>query len=95
MYGIAYANLCKVMSPIKVEWTTEEGKPKVTNFRRMLLTKFQQEFEKDKKDDETLQKMREGISKAETVRLCALKFYEYGYSYPTNRKKNVRNWRKS
>ncbi len=55
------------MSPIKVEWETEDGKPKVTNFRRMLLTKCQQEFEKDKKDDETLDKMREEITNAESV----------------------------
>ena len=55
------------MSPIKVEWTTEDGKAKQTNFRRMLLTKCQQEFEKDKKDDETLEKMKEEIANAETV----------------------------
>jgi hypothetical protein len=67
-FSIAYANLCKVMSPIKVEIQQEEGKPpKVTNFRRMLLTKCQQEFEKDKKDDETLEKMRESIEQAASV----------------------------
>ena len=67
-FSIAYANLCKVMSPIKVEWVQEEGKTKSTNFRRMLLTKCQQEFEKDKKDDETIETMKEAIEKAETVR---------------------------
>ena len=67
-FSIAYANLCKVMSPIKVELMQEEGKPpKSTNFRRMLLTKCQQEFEKDKKDDETLEKMKEDIEKAASV----------------------------
>ena len=59
------------MSPIKVEWVSEDSKPKSTNFRRMLLTKCQQEFEKDKKDDETLEKMKEEIEKAETVRFVA------------------------
>ena len=67
-FSIAYANLCKVMSPIKVEWVQEEGKTKSTNFRRMLLTKCQQEFEKDKKDDEIIETMKEAIEKAETVR---------------------------
>lgn len=46
----------------------EDGKTKSINFRRMLLTKCQQEFEKDKKDDETLEAMREECEKAETVR---------------------------
>ena len=68
LYAIAYANLCKVMSPIKVEWVQEDGKTKSNNFRRMLLTKCQQEFEKDKKDDETIETMKEAIEKAETVR---------------------------
>jgi hypothetical protein len=68
MYSMAYANLCKVMSPIKVEIQQEEGKPpKVTNFRRMLLTKCQQEFEKENKDDETVKKMRENIAQAASV----------------------------
>ena len=55
------------MSPIKVEWTTEDGKAKQTNFRRMLLTKCQQEFEKDKKNNEILEKMKEEVTNAETV----------------------------
>ena len=58
------------MSPIKVELQGpggEEGKPKVINFRRMLLTKCQLEFEKDKKDDEVAERMEEAIKKAETV----------------------------
>ncbi len=67
-YAIAYANLCKVMSPIKVEYTSEDGKTKQTNFRRMLLIKCQREFEKDRKDYESLETMRKEIESAETVR---------------------------
>lgn len=48
----------------------EDGRTKLTNFRRMLLTKCQHEFEKDKKDDETLEKMNEAIEQAETVGHC-------------------------
>ena len=55
------------MSPIKVETPLDDGKIKLTNFRRMLLTKCQHEFEKDKKDDETLEKMNEAIEQAESV----------------------------
>jgi len=56
------------MSPIKVEYQSEDGKLKQTNFRRMLLTKCQKEFEKDKKDDEIRETMQKEIENAETVR---------------------------
>ena len=52
---------------MKVEWTTPDGKTKSTNFRRVLLTKCQQEFEKDKKDDEDRDKMLKAIEEAEKV----------------------------
>lgn len=65
-FSIAYANLCKVLSPIKVE-VMVEGKSKFTTFRRVLLTKCQQEFEKDKKDDEERDEMLTNIQNAETV----------------------------
>ncbi len=68
VYTITYANLCKVMSPIKVEYTSEDGKTKRTNFRRMLLTKCQREFEKDRKDYESLETMQKEIESAEMVR---------------------------
>ena len=58
------------MSPIKVELPQEEGKPpKHTNFRRMLLTKCQLEFEKNEKNSETLKKMKVDIKKAASVSL--------------------------
>ena len=66
-FSIAYANLCKVLSPVKVEWN-QDGKTKFTTFRRVLLTKCQQEFEKDKKDDEEREEMLAAIDKAESVR---------------------------
>ena len=46
----------------------EDGKTKQTNFRRVFLTKCQQEFEKDKKDNEILTRLKEEIDQAETVR---------------------------
>ncbi len=68
VYTIAYANLCKVMSPIKVEYTSEDGKTKQINFMRMLLIKCQREFEKYRKGDESLETMQKEIESAETVR---------------------------
>ena len=56
------------MSTIKVEVPPEsEGKAKVITFRRVLLTKCQQEFEKDKKDDEEREKMLNAIKETEDV----------------------------
>jgi hypothetical protein len=48
------------MSIIKVECTAEDGALRVITFRRVLLSKVQQEFEKDKEDDEE----REGLLRA-------------------------------
>ena len=67
-FAIAYAKLCKVMSSIKVEYVSEKDKTKHTNFRSMLLTKCQKEFEKDKKDDENMETMQKEIQMAEMVR---------------------------
>ena len=55
------------MSTIKVDVATEEGKPKVVTFRRVLLTKCQQEFEKDKKDNKDREKMLAAIKDTEDV----------------------------
>ena len=56
------------MSTIKVDVPAEpEGKPKVITFRRVLLTKLQQEFEKDKKDDEERENMLNAIKETEDV----------------------------
>ena len=51
-YSIVYANLCKVMSTVKVEVHTEEEKPKIITFRRILLTRIQQAFEGMESDEE-------------------------------------------
>ena len=59
-YSIAYANLYKVMSTIKVESTAENGSAQVVMFRRVVLAKLQWVFEEDKQDDEE----REGLLRA-------------------------------
>ena len=38
------------------------------SFRALLLTKCQEEFEKDKKDDEELDKLKQAMEEAQTVR---------------------------
>ena len=66
-FSIAYANLCKVMSTIKVDGPVDDGKAKIITFRRVLLTKCQQEFEKDKKDDEDRDNMLKAIEDTDDV----------------------------
>ena len=65
-YSTAYANLCKVMSTVKVKALTEEGKGKTITFRRVLLTRIQQEFE-SKESDEEKQSMLSAIKEAHDV----------------------------
>ena len=47
--------------------TEVKGKARVITFRRVLLTKFQQEFEEDKRDDEEREKMLYAIKETEDV----------------------------
>ena len=68
-FAIMYAKLCKVMSPMKVECVSEEGKTKHLSFRKVLLAMFQKELEKDKKDDQNMTIMQKTIETAETVRI--------------------------
>ena len=69
-YCIAYANLCKVMSTIKVVESNieDDGRQvRVITFRRVLLSKVQQEFEKDNKDDEEREGLLMAIEAAQDV----------------------------
>ena len=50
-----------------METVNPEGKPQAITFRRLLLTKCQQEFEKDKQEDEEREAMQKGVDTAETV----------------------------
>ena len=51
----------------KVTIVGEDGQPKQMSFRALLLTKCQQEFEKDKKEDEHLEQLKAAVEAAETV----------------------------
>ena len=63
----SYAKLCCVLAPLAVETVNAEGKPETVTFRRLLLTKCQQEFEKDMQEDEERKTMQKGVETAETV----------------------------
>ena len=67
-YGIVYANLCKVMSTVNVtvEPLIGDEKPKIITFRRVLLTKVQQEFE-SKESDKEIRSMLNAIKETHDV----------------------------
>ena len=75
------------MSTIKVEVPTEpEEKPKVITFRCVLFSKMQQEFEKDKREDEERENMLNAIKETEDVsaKIFRLKSFcrlEYSYKF--------------
>ena len=62
-----HANLCRVLAPLVVETVNAEGKPQTITFKRLLLTKCQQEFEKDMQEDEERETMQKGVETTETV----------------------------
>ena len=67
MYSEVYTNFCCVLLPFCIETINAERKPETITFRRLLLTKCQQEFEKDKQEDEERDTMQKGVETAETV----------------------------
>uniref|UniRef100_A0A672INF6 Eukaryotic translation initiation factor 4 gamma 1 n=1 Tax=Salarias fasciatus TaxID=181472 RepID=A0A672INF6_SALFA len=61
-FSVAYANMCRCLSGLKVHTT---DKPGVTvNFRKLLLNRCQKEFEKDKDDDEIFEKKQKELEAA-------------------------------
>ena len=60
---MAYAQLCRVLSKVSVEVGTGPDAKKKT-FRSLLLTKCQQEFEKDKESDKVLAELKKKVEEA-------------------------------
>ena len=62
-FGVAYAQLCRVLSKVVVEVGTGPDVKKKT-FRSLLLTKCQQEFEKDKESDKVISELKKKVEEA-------------------------------
>ena len=60
---MAYAQLCRVLSKVSVEVGTGPDVKKKT-FRSLLLTKCQQEFEKDKESDKVIAELKKKVEEA-------------------------------
>jgi hypothetical protein len=65
-FSIVYANLSKVMSPIKVDFEDDDGTIKRISFYRLLLSKVQQEFERHG-NDERIVSINYAISQTSSV----------------------------
>ncbi|XP_053379539.1 eukaryotic translation initiation factor 4 gamma 1-like [Mercenaria mercenaria] len=62
-FSVAYANMCRCLSMFKVQSESKPGE--MVNFRAVLLTRCQREFEKDKSSEALFITKREEIEKAE------------------------------
>nr|XP_046244410.1 eukaryotic translation initiation factor 4 gamma 1-like isoform X2 [Scatophagus argus] len=60
-FSVAYANMCRCLSGLKVQTTDKLGG---SNFRKLLLNRCQKEFEKDKDDDEIFEKKQKELEAA-------------------------------
>ena len=60
---MAYAQLCRVLSKVSVEVGIGPDVKKRT-FRSLLLTKCQQEFEKDKDSDKVIAELKKKVEEA-------------------------------
>ena len=67
MYSEVYASLCRILFPWGVRTVNAKRKSRAIVFRCVLLTKCQQEFEKDMQEDEERETMQKGVETAETV----------------------------
>ncbi|CAJ1066076.1 eukaryotic translation initiation factor 4 gamma 1-like isoform X4 [Xyrichtys novacula] len=61
-FSVAYANMCRCLSGLKVQATDKPGT--TVNFRKLLLNRCQKEFEKDKDDDEIFEKKQKELEAA-------------------------------
>ena len=67
----AYANMCRVMSQYRVTGLAGEGAASqpVLVFRKVLLTRCQKEFEKDRASENELSDLRKKLAEAPEVSL--------------------------
>lgn len=61
-FSVSYANMCRCLSGLKVQ-TTDKPECHV-NFRKLLLNRCQREFEKDKDDDEIIERKQKELEAA-------------------------------
>ena len=65
-FSVAYANMCRCLSMFKVPSESKPGES--VNFRAVLLTRCQREFEKDKSSEMMFIEKRQEIEKAAVSR---------------------------
>ncbi|XP_069119256.1 LOW QUALITY PROTEIN: eukaryotic translation initiation factor 4 gamma 3-like [Argopecten irradians] len=74
-FSVAYASMCRYLAMIKVPSKTKQGE--YVNFRAILLTRCQKEFEKDKDTEQEMERRRKEIKEAKvglTIQLILVIF---------------------
>uniref|UniRef100_H3D9X4 Eukaryotic translation initiation factor 4 gamma 1 n=1 Tax=Tetraodon nigroviridis TaxID=99883 RepID=H3D9X4_TETNG len=61
-FSVAYANMCRCLIGLRVDISDKMGA--TVNFRKVLLNRCQKEFEKDKDDDEIIERKRKDLESA-------------------------------
>ena len=67
VYSEVYIDVCRILFPWGVATVVARQNCPAIVFRCVLLTKCQEEFEKDKQEDEERKTMQKGVETAETV----------------------------
>nr|CAB3241855.1 eukaryotic translation initiation factor 4 gamma 3 [Phallusia mammillata] len=60
----AYANMCRTMSQVRIATSSAANPGSTVEFRKILLTRCQREFEKDRANEEALKVLREKFENA-------------------------------
>ncbi|XP_052760532.1 eukaryotic translation initiation factor 4 gamma 1-like isoform X2 [Mya arenaria] len=90
-FSVAYANMCRCLSMFKVQSETKPGE--MVNFRAVLLTRCQREFEKDKSSEAIFVTRREEIAKCEDESKAAELKKELEYEESMAKRRSLGNIR--
>eukprot|EP00731_Ephydatia_muelleri_P015418 Em0008g1138a len=91
--GEVYANLCQVLAPFDVETVNTKGKLKTITFKRLLLSKCEQEFLKGMQEDEERKTMQKGVETAETEEIRKQRQMELEAAVIASRHRSLGNMR--
>ena len=78
--------MCRTMSQLRITTPATSGQSQqqtaIVEFRKVLLTRCQREFEKDRQNEEVLSKLRQKLEEATTpVREQLYRFYKTDYLF--------------
>ncbi|XP_062567019.1 eukaryotic translation initiation factor 4 gamma 1-like isoform X2 [Saccostrea cucullata] len=90
-FSVAYASMCRYLAMIKVPSTSKSGE--FVNFRAILLTRCQKEFEKDKDSEKEMEERRKVIEETQDAKKKEELIEELNYSETKARRRSLGNIR--